>query len=89
MIEGCAAPLKERTHIVCQPERGEDSGHGTCELRSQVILRHHQGHVPRDTIFPPHLENVFHKLRFTVERFPRDAARLEGIVLEGDEGEVC
>jgi len=47
-----------------------------------MILRHHQGHILRDAIIPPHLENVFNQLRLGVKRLPGDGARLEGIVLE-------
>ena len=53
-----------------------------------MVFRHHQWHLFRHAIIPPHLQNVLHQLRLAVQSLPGNVAGFEGIVLEGNKREV-
>src|ERR1051325_1338286 len=86
MIECRSAALKEGADVVRQPEGRKDRAHRTGQPPRDVAFRDHYWRLFWHTCRAERVENVFHHLRLAVKRFPRNAARLEGVVLEGDKG---
>src|SRR5215467_5640655 len=88
VVESGAAAFKKRTDVISEPKGCENGGHGAGELPGKMVFRDHERDLFRHAVVAPGSQDALHKLWLAIQIFPGDSARLERIVLEGNESQI-